>query len=402
MSQVREGYKQTKVGVIPLDWDVVKIKDISTIKSGATPLRSNELYFNNGQINWVKTRDLNNNYIINTEEQITEKALVETSVKLLPIDSILIAMYGGFGQIGRTGLLKIRACSNQALSSLELDKDISPRFILEYLNFRRFYWKRYAASSRKDPNITKRDIEVFPISLPPLKEQEKIAKILTAWDNAISKQEELIKVRQENKKGLMQKLLSGEIRFDGFYGEWEYVKLRNLAKITMGQSPSSISYNENKIGIPLIQGNADCKNRKTLPRMYTTEKTKECFIGDIILTVRAPVGAVSKSFHNACIGRGVCAIIAKENQDFLYQFFINYENNWKKLSQGSTFTAVNSNDIKNLKIKLPPLKEQQKIAEVLTLADQKIELLKTELTELKEQKKALMQKLLTGEIRVKV
>jgi len=228
MSQVREGYKQTKVGVIPFDWDVVKIKDISTIKSGATPLRSNELYFNNGQINWVKTRDLNNNYIIDTEEQITEKALVETSVKLLPIDSILIAMYGGFGQIGRTGLLKIMACSNQALSSLELDKDISPRFILEYLNFRRFYWKRYAASSRKDPNITKRDIEVFPIGLPPLKEQEKIAKILTAWDSAISKQVELIKVRQENKKGLMQNLLSGDIRFDGFNGEWEIVKLGKI------------------------------------------------------------------------------------------------------------------------------------------------------------------------------
>ena len=360
------------------------------------------MYFTNGQICWVKTRDLNNTYITNTEEQITQKALIETNLKLLPIDSILIAMYGGFGQIGKTGLLKVRACSNQALSSLQLNKDISPRFILEYLNFRRFYWKRYAASSRKDPNITKKDIEVFPISLPPLKEQKKIAKILTAWSNAISKQEELIKVRQENKKALMQKLLSGEIRFDGFNGKWKKVKLFEIAKITMGQSPSSTSYNENKIGIPLIQGNADCKNRKTLPRIYTTEKVKECFIGDIILTVRAPVGFVSKSFHNACIGRGVCAIKSKENQNFLYHFFINYENNWKIISQGSTFKSVNSNDIKNIRIKLPPLKEQQQIAEVLTLAEQKIELLKSELIELKEQKKALMQKLLTGKIRVKV
>jgi len=180
--------------------------------------------------------------------------------------------------------------------------------------------------------------------------------------------------------------------------EWEVVRLGKISKITMGQSPSSDSYNDKQIGIPLIQGNADCKNRKTLPRNYTTEKTKECFVNDIIMTVRAPVGAISKSLHNACIGRGVCAIKSKQDNEFLYHFLVNYEQKWEKYSQGSTFTAVNSSDIKSLKIPLPPLKEQQKIAEILATWDNAISK-QEELVKAKEElKKGLMQKLLSGEV----
>ncbi len=181
--------------------------------------------------------------------------------------------------------------------------------------------------------------------------------------------------------------------------DWEIVKLLEISKITMGQSPSSESYNDKKIGTPLIQGNADCKNRKTLPRNYTTEKTKECFIGDIIMTVRAPVGAISNSLHNACIGRGVCAIKSKSNNKFLYHFLVDCEKRWEKYSQGSTFTAVNSKDVKNLKIPLPPLKEQQKIAEFLTTWDEAISMQNDLIKAKEELKKGLMQKLLSGEVR---
>ena len=103
---------------------------------------------------------------------------------------------------------------------------------------------------------------------------------------------------------------------------WSLVELNEICNINMGQSPKSESYNENNIGLPLIQGNADIKNRKTLPRTYTSDITKKCKIGDIIMTVRAPVGAIAKSYHNACIGRGVCSITPKENNDFLYHFLV--------------------------------------------------------------------------------
>ena len=177
--------------------------------------------------------------------------------------------------------------------------------------------------------------------------------------------------------------------------EWEVVKLDDISKIIMGQSPKSDTYNTDNIGMPLIQGNADCKNRKTIPRTYTTELTKECFIGDIIMTVRAPVGAISKSLHNACIGRGVCSIKSKEDNEYIYHYLVDYEDKWDKLSQGSTFTAVSGSDIKNIKIPLPPLKEQEKIADVLSTADEKIDAIELQIQKAETLKKGLLQKLLS-------
>lgn len=181
--------------------------------------------------------------------------------------------------------------------------------------------------------------------------------------------------------------------------DWEVKKLEEIASITMGQSPKSEYYNENHDGFPLIQGNADCENRHTKPRLYTTQITKTCNIGDIIMTVRAPVGYVSKSLHHACIGRGVCSIKAKKNQEYLYYYLISYEDKWKRMSQGSTFESINSNDIKKLDVILPPSIEQSKIASILSTWDKAIELKEKLIEQKKEQKKGLMQKLLTGEVR---
>ncbi|MCG8795081.1 restriction endonuclease subunit S [Tenacibaculum finnmarkense] len=178
--------------------------------------------------------------------------------------------------------------------------------------------------------------------------------------------------------------------------DWELKNLGGVSTIIMGQSPSSNSYNEIGIGSYLIQGNADIKNRKSLPRQWTSEPTKICKIGDILMTVRAPVGAIAKSNHNACIGRGVCSIKSKNtDNEFLYQFLLSYESKWKSLEQGSTFTAVNGVDIRGINIPIPPLKEQQKIAEILSTVDAKISIIDAQISETQNLKKGLMQSLLS-------
>ena len=98
---IPKGYKKSELGVIPEDWEVKHLGDIAKLSSGTTPYRANDLYFKNGSIPWVKTTDLNNGLLVNTEEKVTEKAINETSLKILPIDTVLVAMYGGFNQIGR-------------------------------------------------------------------------------------------------------------------------------------------------------------------------------------------------------------------------------------------------------------------------------------------------------------
>jgi type I restriction enzyme S subunit len=199
------------------------------------------------------------------------------------------------------------------------------------------------------------------------------------------------------------KKLVPELRFKEFDGEFEYKKLGDVSNVIMGQSPDSKSYNENGEGYYLIQGNADIKNRISSPRQWTTMPTKICEKGDIILTVRAPVGAIAKSIHNACIGRGVCVIRNLENNDseFIYQFLLDFETKWGNIEQGSTFTAVSGSDIKSIKLSIPSLPEQQKIASFLSAVDEKIQQLTRKKELLEQYKKGVMQQLFSGELRFK-
>ncbi len=199
------------------------------------------------------------------------------------------------------------------------------------------------------------DIRKLKIDAPSFPEQKNIAQTLSTWDQAIAATERLLDNSQQRKKGLMQQLLTGKKRLPGFEGEFDAQPLSMAAQITMGSSPKSSAYNSSAMGLPLIQGNADIENRRSKPRVYTSEVTKACRPGDILLSVRAPVGNVAISDHEACIGRGICAIEAKSGNDqaFLYQWMLWYEPRWASLSQGSTFESVNSSDIKSLRVKLP-------------------------------------------------
>ena len=246
------------------------------------------------------------------------------------------------------------------------------------------------------------DFSRIPVIIPPLREQKKIAYILSTWDKAIITTEQLLANSLQQKKFLMQELLTGKKRLLSdeevkFSGEWNIQHLSDLALVVMGSSPKSAAYNEEGLGLPLIQGNADIKKRKSSPRVYTSEITKECIPEDILLSVRAPVGTVALASHHACIGRGIAAIRAKATacQSFVYQWLLWFEPKWASFSQGSTFESINGDDIKQLKLQAPPYEEQQKIAAVLSTVDQEIESLQEKLDCLKNEKKALMQQLLT-------
>src|SRR5258706_1565106 len=193
INHIPSGYKPSPLGLIPANWDVVKIKDIGKITSGTTPLRSESKFHINGNVYWVKTTDLNNSTIIETEEKITEFALNETSLKIYPKETVLVAMYGGFNQIGRTGILGIGATINQALSAITVDKsETNPKFLLYWFNAKVGLWKNLAGSSRQDPNITSKDVGDFPFIKIPLKEQTAIANLLSTWDKTIQTTTQLI------------------------------------------------------------------------------------------------------------------------------------------------------------------------------------------------------------------
>ena len=182
------------------------------------------------------------------------------------------------------------------------------------------------------------------VNYPSRSEQEKISSLLSLIDQRIAIQNKVIEVSLILKKVLCHKL---------FDSSKNSVSLASIADIEMGQSPDSSSYNRDSLGIPLIQGNLDIKDGNTAPSIWTTQITKQCEIGDVILTVRAPVGEVAISSHNACIGRGVCRIRSRSStlSSNIFQY-LSFFSDWGHYEQGSTFTAINRKDIEKLSIPL--------------------------------------------------
>ena len=169
----------------------------------------------------------------------------------------------------------------------------------------------------------------------------------------------------------------------------------------MGQSPSSLFYNLRGEGLPLIQGNADIENRQTIERVWTTQASKRCDLGDLVLTVRAPVGTVAVASKSACIGRGVCSLKPFEDSGFLFHALVYAEDRWQILEQGSTFTAANSKQVGQFRLWVPDDKnEQRTIAAVLSDMDAEITALKQRRDKTCGIKQGMMQQLLTGKVRL--
>ncbi|HFK5912631.1 TPA: restriction endonuclease subunit S [Streptococcus pyogenes] len=190
----------------------------------------------------------------------------------------------------------------------------------------------------------------------------------------------------------MTKSKQPQYRFDGFEGEWEEKELGDIVQITMGQSPSSQNYTTNPSDYILVQGNADIKNGYVFPRVWTTQITKQADKGDIILSVRAPVGDVGKTNYHVIIGRGVAAI---KGNEFIFQIlkYLKEIGYWKRISTGSTFDSISSSDIKYAKIQIPSLPEQEAIGELFQTVDQLLQLQDQKLATLKEQKQTFLRKM---------
>ena len=231
----------------------------------------------------------------------------------------------------------------------------TPKFV--YCLFQTINWLRYNEASGV-PSLSKDTIEKIKVFIPQLDEQRKISEMLSVIDERIATQNKIIEDLKKLKSAISHILFSSK----------GAIHLSEIANVVMGQSPSSNAYNDQGLGMPLVQGNLDISNGKTTPRLYTAEFNQTTEKGNIILTVRAPVGEVAKATQKVCLGRGVCAIIPhKENMsDFIYQYLTFYKFMWRRYEQGSTFTSINGSDVRN--IFCPKVRN----VSILTLLDIKI------------------------------
>lgn len=203
-------FKKTEIGEIPEEWEVKKIIDIATTTSGGTPSRAKKEYYENGIYPWVKTGELYNKYISETEEYITEDALKKSSAKLVQEGAVIIAMYGA--TIGKLSIAKRSVTTNQACCSIICNDNICYN---EYLYYRLDFEKENIinlGAGGAQPNISQDIIKSYKLAIPSIVEQQRIALILSEIDEKIDEYENKKKKLEELKKGLMQQLLTGMIR----------------------------------------------------------------------------------------------------------------------------------------------------------------------------------------------
>ena len=382
------------------NWKTVKLGEITEIIKGGTPSRNVEKYFR-GNIAWAIPSDITALdsllYIDDTETHITEEALSNSAARLLPVGTVLLTSRA---TIGETAIATVPMATNQGFANFICKEKLLNVFLAYYLRYIREKLNDLASGSTFK-EVTKGTLLNIEIPFLPIDEQNAIAEALSDVDGLLNALEALIAKKRAIKQAVMQQLLTGKTRLPGFSGAWTEKPLSDFAAITMGQSPSSIFYNSRGEGLPLIQGNADIENLHTIERVWTTQGNKRCNSGDLILTVRAPVGAVAIASKNAFIGRGVCSLKPVGDSRFLFQVLVYVEDRWQTFEQGSTFTAANSEQVGQFHLCIPDDEnEQRAIAIVLSDMDAEIAALEQRRDKTRAIKQGMMQQLLTGRVRL--
>jgi type I restriction enzyme S subunit len=408
---------------IPESWEWVRVGDIGSWSAGATPSRSNPKYYG-GDIPWLKTGDLNDGYIMEVPEFISEEALEKTSVRLNPVGSVLMAMYGA--TIGKLGILNIEATTNQACCACIPYSIIYNKYLFYYLmGQRRVYIKMGAGGAQ--PNISKEKIINSIVPLPPLEEQKRIvAKIeelmpyVDKYDVAYSEVEELnkkfpedmqksilqyaiqgklveqreqdgtaedlYKQIQEEKKKLIKEgkikktktlpeITEDEIPFD-IPENWKWVRLGDALDIARGGSPRPIKsfITDSEDGVNWIKiGDTDKGGKyinSTNEKIIKEGVKKSRFVkkGDFLLSNSMSFGRPYILNIDGCIHDGWLVLSQRVevfNKDFLYYLLSSRMvfNQFQSVVSGAVVNNLNSDKVRLTIVAIPPLTEQKRIVE---------------------------------------
>jgi len=395
--------------MMPNGWNIATLGDHITIKSGYSPSKYNLSV--SGAYPFVKVEDMNNC----TKHQFLSRAYTEVNGQPVPKGAVIFPKRGAAIMNN-----KVRITGNDMYLDTNMMALIPKGSVCsEYLYYTLVREELHRiADTSTIPQINNKHITPYRFNLPPLPEQHKIATILSTWDKAISTTERLIDSSRQQKKSLMQQLLRGKKRLlddsgKMFEAEWEKVKLEDLStKISDGihSTPKYADVSQ----VRFVNGN-NLKNGKIVFQKSTKYVDEENAMKHrrnlsnrtLLMSINGTIGNLATyNGENIVLGKSSCYMNIKQGIDLRFVFFklasSTIQSYFISELTGSTIKNLSLKTIKTTRFELPSYEEQQKIATVLTNADKEIELLEQQLTDLKQEKKALMQQLLTGKRRVTI
>ena len=384
-------------------WEQRKFDEVvSRIGTGLNP-RDNFVLNNGGENYYVTIKNFEHGHLCldNGCDKVDDEALKLIQARSdLKVNDILFTSIGRIGDCYLIAKQPQNWNINESVFTLRPNQiEVEPEYLFHVIHSEKVLnqiLSDVTGSTFKSIKIG--DLKKTDIPKPSKSEQLKIAHFATKLENIITLHQRKCDKLQDLKKSLLEKMFPAEgsntpsIRFKGFTDAWEQRELGQTVQITMGTSPDGSTYSDTASEHILIQGNADLVDGWVCPRVWTTQVTKKADAGDLIMSVRAPAGAMGKTAFDAVIGRGVAAI---KGNEFIFQTLnkMNSDGYWKKLSAGSTFESLNSDAIKTAEIKVPDIKEQKKIGDLLFSVDSLITLHQRKCEKLKNLKKSLLEKM---------
>lgn len=292
-------------------------------------------------------------------------------------------------------------------------RGVNSDYLLQYMQGLYFQSRLWAfASSTGQPALSMANIRKLPVPLLPLKEQERIAEILSAWDRAVETTEKLIENSESQKKSLMQQMLTGKKRLPGFEKKWKETAIGEMGEVSSGGTPDSskdIFWGGNVLwatptDITALKSRYISDTERKITEQGLIESAAKLLpTGTLLVCTRATVGALAIAVKPISTNQGFKNLTPSRNfdSDFLYFLFSHNTPAFVRLASGSTFLELSKKDFERVSFLVPDKSEQLAISEILRTATQEVELLQGRLAALKSEKAALMQQLLTGESRIK-
>lgn len=411
--EINKWYKQSEVGVIPQDWQVMQLKDIASYRRGSfpQPYGLSKWYDEVLGKPFIQVFDVENNQLkLKNETKKHISAIAEKMSVFAEIGSVVVTINGS---VGRIALTQYEGFIDRTLLIFEEYKVPLVKKYFIYALYVLFQIEKEKAPGAILRTITKEHLSGFYLPLPPLPEQHAIAEALSDMDALIAVQEALITKKRAVKQGVMQELLTGKRRLPGFSEEWEVKKLKELVEIRSGGTPSTTQVNFwggdilwcTPTDITALNGYKYLKNtNRTISDLGLKNSSAEIIPSNsVIMTSRATIGECVINKLPVTTNQGFKNFIPFENVDveFLYYLLATKKTEFISLSSGSTFLEINKAKLLEVEVCFPKtLDEQAAIATILIDLDTEIDGHKQKLDKTHQIKQGMMQELLTGRIRL--
>ena len=378
------------------EWEKVKVGDIGKVITGKTPKTYNSEYYGGNIPFLTPSDDMSVKYVRRTNKYITELGRLSVKNVTLPANAICVSCIGS--DLGKVVITTQETVTNQQINSIVVDTD---KFDIDFVYYSMLELGKvlnfHSKTSTAVPIVNKSSFSQYEIDCPKLNTQKRIGAILSSIDKKIEENNQINNNLEQQAQAIYQQMF-----IDNPAPDWIEGSLSDIANITMGQSPSGSSYNEDGIGAIFFQGRAEFGFRFPTIRLYTTEPKRMAYANDILMSVRAPVGDLNVAHNDCCIGRGLAAIHSKTNhQSFvLYTMFSIKKQLDVFNGEGTVFGSINRNSLNDMPILIPDDEQIEKFELIVAPMDAAIRNNYDEICRLQAVRDSLLPRLMSGELDV--